>query len=94
MRKLALSSRRICAWAPVENVLGPLFGVGMYCSRCWAGDDQARCGITAFGKTHCVDEYAAGEVIWLARGHAVAQLLLELTGEVTGPPTVPVSELA
>ena len=30
-----------------------VFGAGMYCSIRCAGTDQALCGITALGKTHC-----------------------------------------
>ena len=54
----------------------------MYCSIRCAGTDQALCGITALGKTHCRGGGASGQIIRLARGHAVAQLLSEQIGKV------------
>jgi hypothetical protein len=51
MRAEPLSSRTVSGNADVEKRFVPMFGAGIYCRSCFAGADQALCGISAPGNT-------------------------------------------
>ena len=71
----------------------------MYCNKCCAGADHARCGITALGNTHSEGAGAARRVIRFVGRDAVAQFLRQLIREVgaanpAGEGTGDVAEIA
>ena len=89
MRKLALSSRRICAGAR-KSVLGPLFA-----SECTAADLGGRRpgslgndGVRKYALGACA---ATGSVVCFTRRYSIPKFPLQQTSKV-GATAVPVSE--